>query len=276
MMNQAAWERERWALIFAHPGHELRCHHVIERTRPIVHVLTDGSGAQAVPRIDESSRLLASLSATRGVVFGAFSDRDAYARLMAGDASTFITHTQALSDALIAARVTAVVIDAAEGYNPVHDVCHWMGRAAATRAAEALGALTTYELDLVSHPDGQGDGIRVTLDDEAFARKLRSADCYRPLAAEAAGAITEHGLEAFRTEFLRRVPDAALATSLPPASSVPYYEQVGEERVRMGRYPTVLRYGAHVHPVLCAVTAAPDQVPGNGRDDNRRVMVDNR
>jgi hypothetical protein len=242
-------EQERWALIFAHPGHELRCHHIIERTQPIVYVLTDGSGALAVPRVEESAKLLASLGATRGTLFGALTDRDAYAALLGGDTDTFVGHAQTLGDALIAHGATAVVIDAAEGYNPVHDICHWIGRAAVSIATRARGAVAQYEVDLVSHPDGDGDGIRVALDDEAFARKLRSADCYRPLAAEAAGAITEHGLSAFRTEFLRRVG----ATEVPPASWVPYYEQVGEDRVRAGRYQTVLRYSDHVRPIVSAL-----------------------
>jgi hypothetical protein len=38
----------------------------------------------------------------------------------------------------------------------------------------------------------------------------------------------------------------------PPreASWKPYYEEVGEERVKSGRYPSVLRYGAHVRPMI--------------------------
>jgi hypothetical protein len=242
-------EQERWALVFAHPGHELRCHHVIERTRPSVSVLTDGSGATGTPRIGESTELLASLGATTGCLFGALSDRDAYTALMRGDASLFVAHATMLADMLVTLRATAVAIDAAEGYNPVHDVCHWVGRAAMTLARRQLGDVAAYELDLVNHPDGQGEGMRVTLDDAAFARKLEAAKRYAPLAAEAAGAITEHGLDAFRVEFLRRLEPS----EVPSATMVPYYEQVGEARVRAGRYTSVLRYGAHVRPVIRAL-----------------------
>ena len=34
---------EPWILLFAHPGHELRAHHLMERVRPSVAVLTDGA-----------------------------------------------------------------------------------------------------------------------------------------------------------------------------------------------------------------------------------------
>lgn len=115
---------ERWALIFAHPGHELRCHHFIERTRPVACILTDGAGSVGAPRIQQSSLPLTSLGATPGPVFGALSDRDAYAALMRGDEALFLAHARALGDALIASETSAVVIDAAESYNPVHEVCH--------------------------------------------------------------------------------------------------------------------------------------------------------
>lgn len=243
------FDQERWALVFAHPGHELRCHHVVERTHPTVSILTDGSGASGTPRIAASAQLLASLGATTGRVFGALSDRDAYAALMRGDADLFVAHATTLAETLVASRATAVVVDAAEGYNPVHDVCHWAGRAAVSLAARELGDVAAYELDLVNHPDGRGDGLRVTLDDEAFARKLEAAKRYAPLAAEAAGALTEHGLDAFRIEFLRRL----VPLDIPPASMVPYYEEVGEARVQAGRYTSVLRYGAHVRPVISAL-----------------------
>jgi hypothetical protein len=38
-----------------------------------------------------------------------------------------------------------------------------------------------------------------------------------------------------------------------PATWIPYYEQVGNARVREGRYTSVLRYGAHVRPVIEAL-----------------------
>lgn len=53
----------------------------------------------------------------------------------------------------------------------------------------------------------------MTLDEPAFARKRSVADRYRPLAAEAAeaaGSATEHGVNAFRTEFLRRLSPAQI------------------------------------------------------------------
>jgi hypothetical protein len=255
--------RASWLLILAHPGHELRAHHLLECVRPIVTVLTDGSGSTGVARVDESCALLADVGARRGPVFGALTDQDAYAALVGGDASVFIEQVDRLVDVIRTESVTDILVDAAEGYNPVHDVCHWMARAAVARAEDLGCRLSLYELDLVSHPDGCGSGVRLTLDDEAFARKLRAVGAYQALAAEAGAAFALHGRDAFRVEFLRRVP---LDRELPSVDWLPYYEEVGAARVREGRYASTLRYASHVRPVIDSLigfaSAAPDAKDG--------------
>ena len=50
----------------------------------------------------------------------------------------------------------------------------------------------------------------------------------------------------FRIEFLRPVADCPP----PPSSWIPHYEEVGAARVRAGLYPSVLRYGSHVRPII--------------------------
>ncbi len=83
----------------------------------------------------------------------------------------------------------------------------------------------------------------------AFGRKLAAVQRYGSLAGEAAAAFEQYGLDAFRTEFLRRAAPVCLAAP----DHVPYYERVGVERVREGRYAAVLRYGTHVRPVIEAI-----------------------
>src|SRR4051794_29308473 len=50
--------RGRAALVVAHPGHELRVHGWIEAVRPLVHVLTDGSGSSGRSRLESTRRVL--------------------------------------------------------------------------------------------------------------------------------------------------------------------------------------------------------------------------
>lgn len=235
-----------WLFLFAHPGHELRAYHLMERVHPTVVVLTDGSGSTAESRLDASRALIAGAGASPAASFGSLTDREAYAALMAGDAEPFVGEVRRLINTLLAERVDAVLVDAAEGYNPVHDVCHWIGRAAVGHARQRGATVALFELDLVSHPDPPGDGLRLMLDDAAFTRKLEAVSRYAALEGEARAAFDRYGRDSFRIEFLRHVVNSAA----PPASWIPYYEEVGNARVREGRYTTVLRYGAHVRPVI--------------------------
>jgi len=234
-----------WILVFGHPGHELRAYHLLERVRPTVFVLTDGSGSTAESRVHESVALLEQAGARAAARFGPLTDRAAYAALMAADATPFLAELNWLVDTLVNEGTQAVLVDAAEGYNPVHDVCHWIGRAAVDRARQFGVDIQLFEVDLIAHPDAAGEGVRLRLDDDAFGRKLKATSRYAALQAEAQAAFDRYGQDAFRMEFLRRA-DART----PPELWVPYYEQVGEERVRDGRYTSVLRYSVHVRPVI--------------------------
>src|SRR5688572_30088410 len=119
----------KWALVVAHPGHELRAFHFLERTRPLVSVLTDGSGFQGQSRLNDTTCLLESAGATRDTVYGCFTDPEAYARLMARDGAPFVGAAHQLSYSFESHGITAVLTDAAEGYNPVHDLCRGIAEA---------------------------------------------------------------------------------------------------------------------------------------------------
>jgi hypothetical protein len=240
----------KWALVIAHPGHELRVFHFLERARPIVSILTDGSGFHGAPRLHDTTALLGTCGATREQVYGCLTDTEAYSRLMAGDDASFVEIARRLSRSFDEHGVTAVLTDAAEGYNPVHDLCRVIAETAARLCRVRTPLL--FEVDLVGHPDGNGPGIRLHLDDEAFVRKLNAVNRYAALTTEAAAAFDRHGADAFRVEFLRQ----SATDVLPSKDHVPYYEVVGQERVREGRYASVLRYSTHVRPVLAALLAA--------------------
>lgn len=239
-------EIARWALVVGHPGHELRAFHFCERTRPSLAVLTDGSGSHGIPRISETRQLAEELGMSPAAVFGVLTDRDAYALLQAGDVKLLTQVVDTLARGFLSDRITAVLTDAAEGYNPVHDLCRVLTEAAVRRCGRPI---ELFEFDLAGSPNGSGDGIRLELDDAAFDRKLAAVRRYGSLAGEAAAAFEQHGLDAFRAEFLRR----ARRITLEAPDHMPFYERVGMERVREGRYAAVLRYGSHVRPVIEAI-----------------------
>ena len=75
----------RAALVVAHPGHELRVHHWMERARPRVFVLTDGSGHGPFSRLASTAAVVERAGASPGTIFGRVSDRELYRALLGGD-----------------------------------------------------------------------------------------------------------------------------------------------------------------------------------------------
>jgi hypothetical protein len=242
------------ALVIAHPGHELRVLGWLQIARPVVHILTDGSGHTNQSRIPSSERVLTAAGADRGSIFGRLRDKDLYAALLRHDHSTFTDVADELSAALVAGGVQMVLGDASEGYNPGHDVCRLIIDAAVTRAVAAGGGpIANFEFSLVSRPDTCDEtrrdrAIWVQLDDEVFARKMATARAYPELADEVERSIVTLGMDAFRTECLRPAP---ASTSVP--DETPYYEMHGANQVTAGHYERTLRYQEHVRPVALAL-----------------------
>ncbi|HJV23306.1 MAG TPA: hypothetical protein VJ570_11445 [Holophagaceae bacterium] len=230
----------------AHPGHELRLHGWLEQTRPRVAVLTDGSGGGGVSRLEASRALLAEAGAEATEVFGVAPDRAFYGAILAGDVG-FVGGLVARLLALIAAeRPTVLVSDAAEGYNPTHDLCH-----ALTALAARLTGLPHLDFPLEGPPEAPGAALRLALDAGAHARKLARARGYTALAKDLQEALDRHGAEAFAVE--------CLFEARPGPAGKPYYETYGERMVAAGRYATVLRRAEHLAPLLARV-AEPVEV----------------
>jgi hypothetical protein len=91
--------------------------------------------------------------------------------------------------------------------------------------------------------------VDVTLDDDAFARKLVAAREYVELDREVRDALDGVGAEAFRREVFQRVEGAGVDV----AGDAPFYERHGERRVTEGAYAHVLRRDEHVVPIAEAL-----------------------
>ncbi|HEY0782601.1 MAG TPA: hypothetical protein VGE98_09110 [Thermoanaerobaculia bacterium] len=245
------------ALVVAHPGHELRVHHWLERTRAKVLVLTDGSGGAGASRLASTTAVLARTGAVPGPLYGRLSDRALYAALLAGDLPLFRALAAEIVAALRDLGAQVVAGDAIEGYNPSHDVCRLLVDAAVARlAAEGLPvANLEFPLDAAPEPlaarDREG-GVELTLDDAALDRKLAAAFAYPELREETEAALARFGPERFRLETLRPARSGALCDRHPMP---PYYETYGERQVAAGRYSEVLRCARHVEPVALDLAA---------------------
>lgn len=246
-------------LIVAHPGHELRVFGWLERARPAVCVLTDGSGSGGEARLDSTTGVLRRTGAAPGPVYGPLTDRGIYAAMLGGDVDLFRRLADDLAEVLVARGADCVAGDAVEGYNPSHDVCRLVIDAAVRMAGRARGAaIPSYDFLLVGAPGQCPEAQRASafllrLDDDALARKLDAADGYPELAGEVRAALDRFGAEPFRTECLRPVDPAARDDG--SLGEPPYYERYGEERVAAGLYRHVLRYREHVLPISDALWA---------------------
>ncbi|PYQ33827.1 MAG: hypothetical protein DMF57_08125 [Acidobacteria bacterium] len=237
-------------LLVAHPGHELLLHAWICRTKPVVHVLTDGSGHSNAPRLDASAKLLREAGARPGVIFGRLSDRQAYAMILERNMTLLLSLVMELAEELRREQPIMIVIDAAEAYNPVHD----LSRLIAGAAIEMANVDTKqYEYAVVNSPysfdSAHDDVIAFDLDDAAHAAKIEQARLLASLIPDADDLLSRFGTEAYRREALRRVLDWAHIDTDSPA----LYEQFGEQRLAAHRYQHVIRRAEHMIPLRDAL-----------------------
>jgi hypothetical protein len=250
--ESAAHDR-RSALVIAHPGHELRVHGWLERVKPVVFVLTDGSGGSRVPRIGSTRRLIGGIGASQGPIFGTLSDRELYEALVNVDTGFFTALADEIAASLCSLGVQTVLADACEGYNSGHDICRAVVDAAVMIAqATTNTSLATFEFLLVGSPDhADPDGVRIELEDSALARKIAAARAYPEMAQEVDAALERFGAEAFRIECLRSRPGGEWRPS--DGDEQPYYETYGEQQVAAGLYSQVIRARQHLDPVVEAL-----------------------
>lgn len=245
------------ALVIAHPGHELRVYGWLQLVSPLVFVLTDGSGRSGQSRVGLTTKLLAQTGVQPGDIYARLTDLEVYTALLDHDFALFISLAEELAEVLIRGRMQYVVGDAAEGYNPAHDVCRLVINTAVDMAKQRGGWLVANcDFSLVGRPDTCPEelrprAIRLQLDDTAFARKRAAARGYAELAREVADTLVSIGEEAFRVECLRPVDSRAADSAL--AEEPPFYEWYGEQQVAAGYYKNVIRYREHVAPLAEAL-----------------------
>ena len=244
------------ALVVAHPGHELRVYHWIEKHQPIYCCLTDGSGGGAISRLSSTTRLLKTVGASVGPIYGRYPDTVVYQLLLERRVDVFVTLARELATALANAGVDCVAGDAVEGFNPAHDVCRLIVDGAVELLRRRTGReVRNYEFLLDGPPDLDRPGsVVVRLDEAALERKLAAARDYTEMRVEVEAALGRYGRQAFAMECLR--PAATTSPTFRFEQALPDYERYGERRVKEGRYFEIIRYRDHVRPVAIAIAAA--------------------
>lgn len=248
------------AVLVAHPGHELRVHGFLERYHPVVFVITDGSQRSECSRLPSTAKVIRGAGCRPGRVFGPVTDGEIYEWLLAGSIERFVGLVDMVAADLASGGVEWIAGDAVEGYNPSHDVCNALMRAAVRIAErESSRAIACYEFPLVGPPDGgalfaeREGAIRWSLDDAGLERKLAAALGYPELADEVERQLASVGEDEFREEWMWPVDLCADGNTM--LNSTPFYERHGQDRVREGHYREVITYRKHLAPVVGALGA---------------------
>jgi hypothetical protein len=176
------WSRA--ALVVAHPSHELRVHGWMQRARPRVFVLTDGSGRAAKPRLRSTTKVLANLGIPAGSIYGRFTDLEVYEAFLSGNFSLFLGLAEELAEQFVRQRIEYVVADSDEGYSPTHDACRLLTDAAVEIVKRRHNQkIASFEFAVVGSPDecperDRERAIWIHLDDDVFLRKLKAVHSY--------------------------------------------------------------------------------------------------
>lgn len=264
----------RCAVLVAHPGHELVIHGFMEQAKPVVAILTDGSGKSGVSRVASTDRVLEGLGASQAGFYGRYTDRDCYAAMLRHDMRFFTEIADELALLLADEAIDTVVGDASEGWNPVHDV--WRSAIDAAVAVTSIRTgrtIANYEFLLFSShvaAERSEEAVVVALDEDAYGRKIASGALYTELHDEVKAAMsgtTAHlvpspelsamldqrlrGLnaESYRTELLRPAPPEGRRDFGGPR----VYELYAQMLVAQGRYREAIRYEEHVLPIEAAL-----------------------
>lgn len=244
-------------LMIAHPGHELRVYGWVSKVKPLVCVLTNGAGHTGKSRLDSTSRILASVGATSGNIYGGYADTEIYQAILAHDFSFFTDVVDDLVQLLISQEIEYIVGDASEGYNPGHDICRLLIDTAVEIVRQRTGnGITNIDFLLTGNPaqiphEVTQNTIQLILDTATLQRKLEVSRSYAEMTSEVELAIENFGEESFRTESFRLVKFSEFLTS--GNQQIPFYEQHGERQVTAGYYQHVIRYRQHMLPLIDAL-----------------------
>ena len=240
--------RPRPLLLVAHPGHELLLHQWLVERRPVVLVLTDGSGGAGQARIHLTRRTLDACGARPGSIFGEAPDVVFYDAVLAGDVDYFLRLVGRTEADILDHGAELVVSDAVEHYNPIHDLCSVIASLATLAASRRCGLpISRCVFPIETRPEGAGRALTP----RQLERKCEAIRRYHALNSEAVRFLADKGALLAREHLV-----AAPAELLPPPRGRPFYEAFGRERVRQGRYGALLRYGAHVKPLVAALRRA--------------------
>jgi hypothetical protein len=246
----------RYAMVFAHPGHELAVAGLLQRHRPHLLFLTRADSAGDFERETLALQGLGQLKLTEQAKFLGISETDIYGWLLEGELSPFIELRRKLVGWLKDIRPNRLFGDAFELSNVIHDI----GRAildSAWREYRKDVACENFELPLVCRTEPGLWNLRFQEfphgDFEIFYLTERETQLKKSLADWAGTQRTEAAMAkdffSIEREVFRRVPsDRDYAK--PPEGLRLHYDEWNEIQVQRGRHARPILFAKHFIPIV--------------------------
>jgi hypothetical protein len=177
--TQAFSDHSRVLLLLAHPGHEVFVHGWLERLRPLVLVLTDGSDSRYASPLQTTLRNVQTAQGRVGSLFGRFTDRGLNQSLLMKDHERFIALAEEIADILLSEKIDWVIGGAGESQVPGADLCRMLLDTASGLVSRRLIHLRNYEFSLrttstLSPRGSHSRQIEIDLEEPAWQRKRRA------------------------------------------------------------------------------------------------------
>lgn len=270
------------AISIAHPGHELRLYGFLQKAKPFIFLLTDGTSRNNPCRREHTRALLPPSYNERKESFFDLADyskpegegrniRDAhiYTELLAGRLYFFEYYTKFMAGLFVQKKIDYVVADASEGQHVIHEMCRIMTDTAIRLVKKTTGkTIVNYEYS-VTRPYNEGlteDCIHVELDDETYNGKINAVANYHPsILSELKPNLTldlnvilqlremPKGMGEVKNILKHVNPDFFRNEYIRPyiykEHEKPFYETNGEKLVSDGKYAEVIYYEKHIKPI---------------------------
>jgi hypothetical protein len=248
------------ALILSHPGHELRILGWLAAYRPLVIILTDGTGHGDRPRIELSRKLVDEAGGQASELFGNLTDRQLYQAILTRDLPFFLNLRDQITRVLKGHHIDVVAGDSIEGYNPSHDLCRCLIDVSLFELQKtSRRTVLNYEFPLAGHPaawSNEANAVCHRLGDGERRWKLGKIRSYAnavggQLLAEVEETLAKFGEKVLAEEWLTPAQSALSLNRFE--ETPPYYERYGNQQVASGHYQDLIRYREHLLPITATL-----------------------
>lgn len=245
-------------LFVGHPGHELLAHKFISIYKPDVIFLTDGSGNDGQPRIDQSLNLIKSLGLNAYFPFEPYSDRQIYDLILSNSIDSFLRSKSVLKEFILEQKYRVIVGDALEGFNPSHDLCRYLINSIVIEMEkENKVKIENYDFfqdDVRKNQtsDKKTGDIILELNEDELQKKMDACINYPKIKSEVDKFVSNFGKDFFALEFFRKINDPTKIVGWD--TDFPYYEEFGRKRIAEGTYKQLISFDTHMMKLAQALS----------------------